>query len=328
MADDGAVLSRAYQKGVLIDEGFSVERLSDHLTEPDTIVWFDLYRPSREQLDDLGARLGLHELAIEDAAEPHQRPKVDHYDTHIFLSCLAVALQREDAQLSSTEVDVFLGPRWLVTVRKGDLCPVQEVLRAWDRSPDLAAGGPAYLLYGLLDTIIDGYYDVTQRFEDYYDEVSEQTFTERPIELSRQQHWFQMRRALARFHRIATQLREAVSSLIRREHSTVDASLYPYFQDVYDHVLRVTESTDALRDLISTIVDTNVALRDIRLNQIMKMLTAWAAIIAAPTLVTGFYGMNVPFPGVGRQWGVVVATTLLVGVSGYLFVLFRRKDWL
>jgi magnesium transporter len=137
-----------------------------------------------------------------------------------------------------------------------------------------------------------------------------------------------MRQSLVRFHRLVVPLREAVSGLMRREHTAVSEQLYPYFQDVYDHVLRVSESTDALRDLVSTIVETNLSLRDYRQNQVMKKVTSWAAIVAVPTLITGYYGMNVPYPGSGEPWGVAVSVALMVGVSGALFVQFRKRDWL
>ena len=115
---------------------------------------------------------------------------------------------------------------------------------------------------------------------------------------------------------------------MRREHATLPEVLYPYFQDVYDHVLRVNESTDSLRDLVSTIVETNISLRDYRQNQVMKKVTSWAAIIAVPTLITGWYGMNVPYPGFAKDWGVWLAAALTFGMSGGLYVLFRRRGWL
>ena len=137
-----------------------------------------------------------------------------------------------------------------------------------------------------------------------------------------------MRQALVRFHRLVVPMREAVSGLMRREHATLPEVLYPYFQDVYDHVLRVSESTDALRDLVATIVETNISLRDYRQNQVMKKVTSWAAIIAVPTLITGWYGMNVPYPGSGETWGVYAAAGLCFGMSGGLYLLFRRQGWL
>ena len=164
------------------------------------------------------------------------------------------------------------------------------VLRRWDRSPDLVVHGVEFLLYGLLDVVIDGYFDTVEGFDEYYDEVSEGLFADEPLSPDQQRNWFEMRRALVRFHRLVVPMREAVSGLMRREHATLPEVLYPYYQDVYDHILRVNESTDSLRDLVSTIVETNISLRDYRQNQVMKKVTSWAAIIAVPTLITGWYG--------------------------------------
>jgi magnesium transporter len=167
-----------------------------------------------------------------------------------------------------------------------------------------------------------------QVFDEYYDKVSEGLFAERPLDAAQQRHWFEMRRALVRFHRLVVPMREVVSALMRREQSIISDDLYPYYQDLYDHILRVTESTDSLRDLVSTIVETNLSLRDYQQNQIVKKVSSWAAIIAVPALITGYYGMNVPYPGFGRHSGFVVSTALMVFISGALYVLFRSQDWL
>ncbi len=151
---------------------------------------------------------------------------------------------------------------------------------------------------------------------------------EKPLEPSQQRQWFEMRRAMVRFHRLVVPMREAVSSLMRREHPAVTEELYPYFQDVYDHILRVSESSDSLRDLVGTIVETNLSLRDYRQNLIVKKVSSWAAIIAVPALVTGYYGMNVPYPGSGSTWGVVASTVLMASSSFVLYRVFRRRDWL
>ena len=226
------------------------------------------------------------------------------------------------------EIDAFVSKRWLVTVRKDDWFTIDAVLQRWDRSPNLAVNGVSFLLYGLLDVVVDGYFDAVQTFDDYYDDVSEEIFSEHPIPPAQQQQWFHMRRALVRFHRLAVPLREAVSGLMRREDSAVSETMYPYFQDVYDHILRVSESTDALRDVVSTIVETNLSLRDYRQNLVMKKVTSWAAIIAVPTLITGYYGMNVPYPGFARHWGVLVSSALMVVISTGLYLSFRRREWL
>ncbi len=324
----GQALTRVYRAGVLEAEGFPVADVSDHLERPDAVVWVDFCAPSKAQLHELASELGLHELAVEDALGRHQRPKLDRYATHLFLSAHAVRVHAEEGSLEETEIDAFVSRRWLITVRKSEDFPVDRIVQRWDRSPDLAPEGVPFLLYGLLDVVVDGYFDVINAFDEYYEQVSDSIFSERPLAPAEQRQWFEMRRAMVQFHRLVVPMREAISSLMRREHSAVSDELYPYYQDVYDHILRVSESSDSLRDLVSTIVETNLSLRDYRQNLIVKKVSSWAAIIAVPALVTGYYGMNVPYPGSGRVWGVVASTALMILLSAGLYVLFRRRDWL
>lgn len=320
------IRTRVYSAGTLMEENFPVDDVSGHLKHADRMVWIDLCDPSREDLDGLSEELGLHHLAVEDALGRHQRPKLDQYSGHLFLSCHAVRL--DGGALEETEIDAFIGELWLLTVRKSDHFSIDDVVATWDHSPELVGKGVGFLLYGLLDVVIDGYFEVVEAFEDFYDDVSDSIFAEHPIEPSDQRHWFVMGRALIRFHRLAMPLREIISGLMRREESLVSEEIHPYFQDVYDHVLRVEESAESLRDLVSTIVETNLSLRDYRQNQAMKKVTGWAAIIAVPTLITGFYGMNVPYPGYSKESGLIVSTMLIVVVSMSLYAMFRRKDWL
>ena len=324
----GKVQTRMYRKGVLEDEAFPIADVSEHLDEPDTVVWVDLCGPNKVELHELARELGLHELAVEDALGPHQRPKLDHYATHRFLSCHAVRLDPEGPALDDTEIDAFVGDRWLITVRENDRFSMDPVLQHWDRSSELATYGVSFLLYGLLDVVIDEYFDVVRAFEEYVDDVSESIFDERPLNPAEQRDWFGMRRALVKFNRLVGPMREAVSALMRREHGVVPEDLYPYYQDVYDHILRVSESSDSLRDLVATIVETNLSLRDFRQNQIVKKVSGWAAIIAIPAAITGYYGMNVPYPGSGQTWGVIVSSVVLVIASFGLYTLFRWRDWL
>jgi magnesium transporter len=317
-----------YRKGALEAEGFPVANISEYLEQPDTVVWVDFCAPSPEQIHELAGELGLHELAVEDALTPHERPKLDRYATHSFLSSSSVRVDLEAGVLVETEVDAFINERWLITVRKDEGFPIGPVLERWDRSPDLAVHGVSFLLYGLLDVVVDAYFDAIQAFDEYYDQVSENLFSDRPLDPAQQRRWFEMRRAMVRFHRLVVPMREAVSSLMRRDRSLVPEALFPYYQDVYDHILRIAESSDSLRDLVSTIVETNISLRDYRQNQIVKKVSSWAAIVAVPALITGFYGMNVPFPGYGKPWGFVASAALIVGMSFGLYLLFRQKDWL
>ena len=321
-------LTRVYRAGVLVDEDFPVADVSDFLEEPDTIVWVDLVGPSTQELLDLAEELGLHELAVEDAVGRKQRPKLDRYPTHLFLTTYHVAVDLEAARLDETEVNAFFNNRWLITVRQNDGVPMDRVIARWDRSPALMEYGVGFLLYGLLDVIVDDYFTVLSELDDFYDRVSDLIFAEKPLEPSRQRHWFEMRQVMVAFHRRVVPMRETVSTLMRHEQDIVPEGLYPYFQDVYDHILRVNESADSLRDLVTAIVETNFSLRDYRQNLIVKKVSGWAAIIAVPALITGFYGMNVPYPGSGDVSGVIWATLLIIGVSGGLYYIFRHNDWL
>jgi magnesium transporter len=324
----GDAWTRVYRAGVLEAENFPVADVSDYLDQPDTVVWVDFCNPSEQQFKELADELGVHELAIEDVLEPQQRPKLDYYGTHKFLVCHAVEVDPKTGRLDETEIDAFISPRWLVTIREGEQFSIDPVVRRWDRSSEMAVHGVHFLLYGLLDVIVDDYFDAVGGFDDFYEEVAEGIFTEHPLDPSQQHDWFHMRRALVRFHRLVVPLREVISALMRHEQTTVSTELYPYFQDVYDHILRVSESTDSLRDLVSTIVETNLSLRDFRQNQVMKKITSWAAIIAVPTLITGFYGMNVPYPGFGQPSGFIASVVVTIIMSGGLYLLFRRSDWL
>jgi magnesium transporter len=320
--------TRVYCKGVLEAEDFPVADISDHLERPDTVVWVDYCAPSPEEMEELQEELGFHELAVDDALGPHQRPKLERYPGHLFLVCHAVRLDEATGELASAEIDAFINSRWLVTVRKDEGFDLEPVLTRWDRSNALATHGVSFLLYGLLDVVIDGYFQPIDRFNEYYDAIGEEIFDERPLQPSERLRWFRTRKSLIEFHRLVMPMREVVSSLMRREQDLVPEELYPYYQDLYDHMLRSTESSEAVRDLVSTIVESNISLRDYQSNQIMKKVTSWAAIIAVPTLITGWYGMNVPYPGFARHWGVWAATILIVGCSSGLYYLFKKNDWL
>ena len=319
---------RVYRDGQGLRPSTNVDEVSERLADPANVVWIDVVHPSVDDLQLLADELGLHELAIEDALEPHQRPKLDHYSSHLFLSAHLVDATRLDRELGVSEVDMFIGPRWLITVRHDDRLDMTEVASRLDRSPELVEHGVSSIVYALLDAIVDGYFDAISAFDDFYESVVDGIFADSAIDPADQRQWFAARRALVRFHRLVSPLRDVIGSLTRREHDFAPEPMYPYFQDVYDHMLRVGESVESLRDLMSTIVETNLALRDFRQNQIMKRVTSWAAIIAVPTLVTGFYGMNVPFPGDGEPWGVVAAMILILASSTFLYFQFKRRDWL
>lgn len=322
------VRSRAYRGRELVASDAPLAELHALALQPDLVVWLDLCDGSVAELHQLADQLGLHELAVEDALRAHQRPKLDHYDDHLFLSCRAARIDANDVALVESEINVFIGESWLITVRPDETFDIDQVLERWDRSPDLTDAGISFLLYGLLDVVVDTYFEAVELVDLYIDDISESIFSDQPIGPDGQQEWFHMRRSLFRLHRLAVPMREMVSSLMRRDHLLVTERLFPYYQDVYDHILRITESTDAMRDLVGTIVETNLSLRDYRQNQVMKKVSSWAAIIAVPTLITGFYGMNVPYPGFADRWGVGASLGLMAAISFGLYRSFKRREWL
>ena len=323
----GDVHTRMYRDGTLVEQGFPLADVSERLELSDTTLWIDLCGPSEEQLHVLAPGLGLHELAVEDVLS-RQRPKLDRYDTHLFLSCHAARVDVDAGRLDEAEVDVFISHRWLITVRKDPAFRIEPVLERLDRSPDLAVNGVGFLLYGLLDVVVDSYFDVTQTFDEFYELISESMFAEQRLGPLKQRQWFDMTRAMFRFHRLVVSMREVCGSIVRREHNSVPEGLSPYFQDVYDHVMGVIEDLDSLREVASTILETEVSLRDHRQNRVMKQVSSWAAIVAVPTLVTGYYGMNVPYPGSGEVVGVVTSAGVMVVACIVLYHLFRRNQWL
>jgi magnesium transporter len=323
------VHTRAWRGSELVASDFPISEVSEHLANEDQFIWVDLCAPDAEVLHELAHELGIHELAVEDSLSEHQRPKLDRYPTHSFLSCHALRWAGNHVgRVTETEIDCIIGRRWLITVRHDDDFPIEPVITRWEDSAQLLSCGVKFLLYGLLDVVVDGYFDAVTGFDDYYDEVSDGLFADEPLDPRQQRDWFETRRSLVHFHRLVAPMREVVSGVMRRDETSLEEPIYPYFQDLYDHVLRIIEATDAVRDLMATIVETNLSLRDYRQNIIMKKVTSWAAIIAVPTLVTGYYGMNVPYPGFARHWGVWVSTAIMVVASSALYAMFRRKEWI
>jgi magnesium transporter len=320
--------TRAYRNGTLVDENFVVDRVSDYLEDPDCLVWVDLCAPQQAELAEVADELQLHSLAVEDALSARERPKLDRYDTHLFLTAYEVALDPASGRLSVAPVAAFITHQALVTVRRSERFDIDHVVARWDASPDLVKFGVGFLLHGLLDHVVDSYFDAVQALDDNLEGLEDLLFDDDPHDATVQRRAFQLRKSLVLMRRVVLPMREVVNTVMRRDVKLLSDELTPYYQDVYDHVLRATEWTESLRDLVTTILETNLTVQGNRMNSIMKKVTSWAAIIAVPTAITGFYGQNVPYPGFGQQAGFWASTLLTAVASVSLYVLFRRNDWL
>ena len=320
--------NRLYRNGTLVAEDFPTEQISDCLKEANSVVWLDLESPDEDELRILADEFGLNKLAVEDATHEHQRPKVDRYQSHIFISLYGVHLDADAAVLRSSELAVFASRQWLITVRKSGAFDFAHVKRVWDDNKDLATYGVSFLLHGLLDHVVDGHFTTVQELDEEIEQIEARLFDTKPEPLAVQKRSFEMRKALVDLRRVSLPMREVLNSLMRRDLGFMSDEMAPYFQDVYDHVLRVTEWTESLRDLVTTIQDSNLQVQSNRLNEVMKKLTAYAAIFGAVAAITGFFGQNLPYPGFAKNSGLIGMAMLLFAAVVGLGALFRSKDWL
>ncbi|WP_409186543.1 magnesium transporter CorA family protein [Amycolatopsis sp. VS8301801F10] len=307
--------TRVYRNGVLEAEGFAVAEISDYLADPAATIWLDFCAPTEADLAAISEELGLHPLAVEDAVHEHQRAKLDRYDSHAFLTMYSAELDDDTGALTVSELAAFITGQALVTVRKDDRSAIDAVIARWDAAGELAKNGVGFLLHGLLDYVIDGHFEVVQTLDEHIEQLEDLVFDERPQYADMQRRSFALRKSLVQVRRVVLPMREVVNALMRRDLHVVDGELQPYFQDVYDHVLRASEWTESLRDLVTTIRETQLNIQGNRLNTIMKKVTSWAAIIAIPTAVTGFYGQNVPYPGFQSTAGFWTSTLVIVVLS-------------
>jgi magnesium transporter len=321
--------TRLYRGGELLDEGFPAEQLSERLAaDQDVVAWLDLYEPTEADLQIVTEEFGLHPLAVEDAISPHQRPKVDRYRTHLFASMYAVSVNERGDTLAAGEISVFITSRALITVRKDDF-DIDALIAYWDLNAELvdSSNEVSCLTYGLLDAVVDGHYQAVDQLDDAIDDLQAHLFRARTsVDIRRR--GYELGASLAALRRVVAPMQEVVSRLMRADSQLIDDTLAPYYRDVVDHAQRTAEAVDAARDRVERIANTQRSEQDAQLNEITKKLAAWAAIIAVPTAVTGFYGQNIPYPGFGRLSGFITSSIVMIVLAGGLYWLLRRNDWL
>jgi magnesium transporter len=321
--------TRLYRAGTLIDEGFPAETLSDRLAaDEDAVAWLDLYDPSNDDLRIVVDEFGLHPLAVEDAISTHQRAKVDRYRTHLFANMYAVSLRDDAGNLVVGEISMFVTPRALITVRKQDF-DIDALIARWDLNADLvtARNQVSTLVYGLLDAVVDGHYAAVEQLDDEIDDLQERLFKANAgVDIRRRA--YELGASIAALRRLVAPMQEVVARFMRADAHLLDEVLQPYYQDVNDHARHGAESLDAARDRVDRIADTQLNEQSAELNEITKRLAAWAAIIAVPTAVTGFYGQNVPYPGFGHFGGFLTSCAVMVVLAGALFLYLRKRNWL
>jgi len=334
VVDVWEVRDRALQHSVA-----SVEEAARIASDPSSVVWV---QATPDEMRELGPALDLHPREIEDvlqqtanASLAPQRTKLERFP-HSHLLYLYRSELGSDGTLRLIDSPVIVTRESMISIQRDEPIEADSIIARLERNPILLEQGVPALLWGLLDLVVDSHLDALDALSDAVDDMEDELFDTAPTRrdagpLETQMRAFATRKALVQLRRAVQPMREVVSGLMRHEEGdrpNIDPEMQPYFQDVYDHVLRVNDSVEGLRDLITTIYETRLALNDHSLNTVTRQLAAWAAIIAVPTAVTGFYGQNIPYPGFARPVGFWASTIIWVGVSAILYVAFKRRRWL
>ena len=304
-----------------------LDAISDVLTQDDgSFIWVGLYEPADEILEKLQEEFGLHDLAIEDAQNAHQRPKLEAYGNSLF--AVMHTAQVVDEKIVYGETHAFLGPRYLITVRHGASLSYAPVRERVQREPELLVLGPAYALYAVLDFIVDNYRPIIDEFRDTANSLEQAIFAD----TYRRQtvvRLYQLKRELTQMRMAVGPLQDVLSQLSRTQNPMIPEEVRLYFRDVHDHALRVNDAIDTLREMLTTALSVNLSLVTLAQGEIVKRLGAWAALLAAPTLITSWYGMNFEhMPETASRYGYWILIGGVVLACGLLYRLFKRAKWL
>jgi magnesium transporter len=305
------------------------DQISDLVGRVGCLVWVDALDPTEDELARIQEEFSLHPLAMEDLRHPGQRPKIERYESHAFL--VAYASNGNPRRMS--EINLFVAEGWLISVRRsfqGDGC--LDVSGAGARFDRTRAGHNTvgFLLYAILDSVVDTYFDALDSTEDELEQIEGRIFDTEGLDEQRlQQDLLAQRRELLLFRRRVVPLRDVLQVILRQEVTAVHPDVQRYFQDVLDHILRVIDSLETQRELLGNAVDAHLAVVNNHMNEIMKKMTSWGAILFGAALVTGVYGMNFEYmPELRWHYGYFVAIGWIFVLTGSLYVWFKRKGWL
>jgi magnesium transporter len=307
--------------------------ISELLSHPGRFVWFDVQDPQETDAQLLREEFGFHELAVEDATRHQERPKVDQYEGYYLLVFYALSYSAELDRLITQPMNLFIGANYIVSVHQGPMPAIEETIRRWQRNEESLAWDAGALLYALLDTVVDDYFPVIDQLAERVEQIEEQIFeTFKPTAL---QDVFALKRDLLSVRRIVAPERDVLNVLIRREVPIFSAGAVVYLQDVYDHLIRVTDSIDTYRDLLSSALDAFLSVQSNQLNQVVKVLTITSIVLMVNALIAGIYGMNfdtnaspLNMPELRWYFGYPFALGLMAVLSLGLVLFFRWRKWL
>ena len=320
----------AYQNGRKLAD-IPIEDISEYVSRPDCFVWVALFEPSQSELDEMAAEFGLHELAVDDARHGHQRPKIEEYGDSLFAVLHTVEHGKTpdgEDEMTSGEVDIFVGPNYVLSVRQHTQLGFSAVRTRAEREPELLKNGSGFVFYALMDNVVDRYFPILDGLETELEKIEEQIFA-RNAARSNIESLYALKQKLMVLKHAVDPLMEATGRLYGGRVPQICSGMGEYFRDVYDHLHRIHASIEGIREMLTTAIQVNLGMISLAESEVTKKLAAWAAIIAVPTMVAGIYGMNFKnMPELDWVWGYPAAVAVMVVIDVWLYFNFKKVQWL
>jgi magnesium transporter len=316
-----------YEEGKRRDGPVPLEHAYQECRQPGTFAWIGLYEPSPDEFDSITREFDLHELAVEDAIKAHQRPKLDVYDEMIFVVLKTTRYVDPEEIVEFGEIAIFLGEDFIITVRHGEATELKGVRRELEGRPDLLRCGPSAVFHAIVDRVVDDYFPALDGLGKDIEEVEAEVFS--PERDNPAERIYKLKREVIEFDRAAAPLVEPVDRLARGVFETIHPEVQTYFRDVNDHLLRVHEQLVGMRELLTSILQANLAQVTVRQNEDVRKISAWVAILAVPTAIAGIYGMNFEhMPELTWQYGYPLVVAVMAAICTTLYRGFKRAGWL
>ncbi|MGN6649597.1 magnesium/cobalt transporter CorA [Trinickia sp.] len=319
----------AYQNGRKLAD-IEVPEISDYLAKPDCLVWVALKDPEAGELEVMKEEFGLHELAVEDVYHGHQHPKIEEYGDSLFAVLHTIEMDEED-QLLIGEVDVFVGSNYVLSVRNRTRLGFQEVRTRCERQPNLLKEGSGFVLYALIDSIVDRYFPILQALSAKLEDIEDRIFEKHSLAASRAiiEDLYSLKRRLVALHHHIAPLLESVGKLTGGRIPQICESMDAYFRDVYDHLERMVRTIEGRREMTVTAIQVNLGMISLAENEVTKRLGAFAALFAVPTMIAGIYGMNFQsIPELHYAYGYPICLAAMLGIDVILWWRFKAAGWL
>ena len=315
-----------YEQGRRRPGEFALDEMHEQCGQDGAFAWIGLFEPSEREFDSVRREFDLHELAVEDAIKAHQRPKLEIYADSLFVVLKTVRFVDTEEAVELGEILVFVGNGFIVSVRHGET-ELHDVRLGMERRPELLRYGPSAALYAIVDRVVDDYQPVVDALEQAITDVESQVFS--PSRDNAAERIYKLKREVLELYRAAAPLVEPLETLARGGHGLVHDEMRTYFRDVHDHVLRIVGHIQGFRELLTSVLTANLTQASVRQNEDVRKISAWAAIIAVPTLVTGIYGMNFEhMPELGWTFGYPLVLGVMAVICFTLYRYFKRVGWL